>query len=147
DFPRLTQIMTDAMAPIATMIEARDAMRAGMREMVTRQRRAPTGDNVLGRLILQYGDQVADDELVGIGNLLLIAGHETTAQMLGIGTLALLRHPDQLALLRDNPDLVESGIDELVRWVSIPNHGELRTATEDVIVNGTLIARGEQVLV
>jgi cytochrome P450 len=146
DFPRLTQIMTDAMAPIETMIEARDAMRAGMREMVRRQRREP-GDTMLGRIITQYGEAVTDEELVGIGNLLLVAGHETTAQMLGIGTLALLRNPDQLALLRDRPELVESGCDELVRYLSIPNHGELRTATEDVVVNGTLIARGEQVLV
>lgn len=146
DFPRLTQVMTDAMASIETMIQARDAMRAGMREMIGRQRRQP-GDTLLGRLIAGYGDRVTDEELVGIGNLVLIAGHETTAQMLGIGTLALLENPDQLALLRDDPALLESGIDELVRYVSIPNHGEIRTATEDVIVNGTLIARGEQVLV
>jgi cytochrome P450 len=146
DFAGYTRIMTDVMSSLETLIPARNALRAGMRELVEHNRKQP-GDNVLGRIIQAYGASVTDQELVGIGNLLLVAGHETTANMLGIGTLALLRHPEQLALLRDDPNIVERAVDELVRYVSIPNHGEIRTATADVTVNGTLIREGEQVLV
>ncbi|WP_330256495.1 cytochrome P450 [Nocardia sp. NBC_00565] len=146
DFAGLTAIMTDVMSDLETLIPARDALRSGMRELVTRTRTDP-GDTVLGRIITEYRDSVTDEELVGIGNLLLVAGHETTANMLGIGTLALLQHPDQLAMLRDGHVDTDDAIDELVRYVSIPQHGEIRTATQDVIINGTLIRRGEQVLV
>jgi cytochrome P450 len=146
DFPGLTQIMTDVMAPIETLIPARDRMRAEMKALVRRQRREP-GDNMLGRIIDAHGTSVDDDELAGIALLFLIAGHETTANMLGIGTAALLRFPDQLALLRDDDAIVENAVDELVRYVSIPNHGEVRTATDDVWLGDTLIAKGEQLLV
>jgi cytochrome P450 len=146
DFAALTRIMTDVMSSLETLIPARDALRAGMRAHVAACRADPR-DNLLGRVIWRYGSKVTDEELVGIGNLLLVAGHETTANMLGIGTLALLRNPAQLARLRDDPAIVQSAVDELVRYVCIPHHGEIRTATADVLVNGTLIRRGEQVLV
>ncbi len=146
DFPGLTQIMTDVMAPIETLIPARDEMRAEMSALVAAQRKNP-GDNMLGRIIRTHGTEVADDELAGIALLFLIAGHETTANMLGIGTAALLQNPDQLELLRDRDDLVENAVDELVRYVSIPNHGEVRTAVSDVRIGDTLIAQGEQVVI
>ncbi|MGW1108979.1 cytochrome P450 [Streptomyces sp. NPDC002540] len=146
DFPRLTRIMTDVMSDLETLIEARDTLRAGMRELVTHNRQNP-GDNLLGRLIRRHGDNVTDEELVGIGNLLLVAGHETVAHMLGIGTVALLQHPEQLKMLRTGDENVENAIDELVRWVSIPNHGEIRTATDDVTISGARIRKGEHVLV
>jgi cytochrome P450 len=146
DFVALTAIMTDVMSSLETLIPARDALRAGMRAHVVATRADPR-DNLLGRVIRRYGSEVTDEELVGIGNLLLVAGHETTANMLGIGTLALLRNPAQLARLRDDPAIVESAVDELVRYVCIPHHGEIRTATDDVLVSGTVIRRGEQVLV
>ena len=146
DFAGLTRIMTDVMSPLETLIPARDALRAGMRAHVTATRADPR-DNLLGRVIRRHGEEVTDEELVGIGNLLLVAGHETTANMLGIGTLALMRNPAQLARLRDDPAIVPAAVDELVRYVCIPHHGEIRTATADVLVNGTVIRRGEQVLV
>jgi cytochrome P450 len=72
-----------------------------------------------------------DEELVALGTLLLIAGHETTANMLGLGTLLLLRHPDQLALLRDDPGIAERAVEELVRYLSIVHTGITRTAVKD----------------
>ncbi|AJF65996.1 cytochrome P450 [Streptomyces vietnamensis] len=146
DFAGHTRVMTDVMSPLPELIEARDALRAGMREVVRGKRRNP-GDDLLGRVIRESGDSVTDEELVGIGNLLLVAGHETTAHMLGLGVLALLHHPDQADVLRDRPELCDSAIDELVRYVTIPHHGELRTATEDVRVGDVLLRAGEQVLV
>ncbi|MEU1232285.1 cytochrome P450 [Streptomyces sp. NPDC005828] len=146
DFAGYTRIMTDVMSPLPDLIEARDALRAGMREVVRGKRRNP-GDDLLGRVIRESGQSVTDEELVGIGNLLLVAGHETTAHMLGLGVLALLQHPDQANVLRDRPELCDSAIDELVRYITIPHHGELRTATEEVRVGDVLVRAGDQVLV
>ena len=73
---------------------------------------------MLGMLVREHGDDLSTDELIGIADLLLIAGHETTSNMLGLGTLALLRHPDQLALVRDDPAAVGPAVEELLRWLS-----------------------------
>ena len=62
----------------------------------------------------------------GIGNLLLIAGHETTSNMLGLGTLALLRHPEQLAIVRDDPAAAAPAVEELLRWLTIVHSGVVR---------------------
>jgi cytochrome P450 len=146
DFAGHTIVMTDLMATAEQSLAARDAMRGYMRDQVAKHRADP-GDNILGRLIRTYRDEVTDEELVGIGNLLLIAGHETTAMMLGLGTLVLLQHPDQMAMMRDQPSLVPSAVEELLRYTSIANHGAIRTATEDVELSGQLIQKGDAVAV
>lgn len=146
DFAGHTIVMTDLMATAEQSLAARDAMRGYMRQLVARHRKDP-GDTILGRLIRDHGDEVSDEELVGIGNLLLIAGHETTAMMLGLGTLVLLQHPAQLAKMRDDPAAVPAAVEELLRYVSIANHGAIRTATEDIEVGGQLIKKGDAVAV
>ncbi|MCP2242230.1 Cytochrome P450 [Lentzea aerocolonigenes] len=146
DFAGHTVVMTDLMARPEDTLAARDALRGYMRGIVQDRRKNPT-DDVLGRLIRNYGNDVTDEELVGIGNLLLIAGHETTAMMLGLGTLALLQHPEQLAMVRDDPSAVPSAVEELLRYASIANHGAIRTATEDVVIGGRLIQEGDAVAV
>ncbi|EKX68181.1 cytochrome P450 [Streptomyces ipomoeae] len=80
--------------------------------------------------------------------LLLIAGHETTANMIALGTLALLRNPDQLALLRDtdDPKLVSSAVEELLRYLHITHLGRRRAATEDIEIAGQVIKAGEGVV-
>ena len=77
-----------------------------------------------------------DDELIGVAGLLLLAGHETTSNMLGLGTLALLRHPEQLAAVRDDPDAVGPAIEELLRWLSIVHSAIPRITTTEVEVAG-----------
>lgn len=146
DFAQHTLVMTDLAAPAESSLAARDAMRAYMRAMIRRQRQNP-GDNVLGRLIRNHRDNVTDEELVGIGNLLLIAGHETTAMMLGLGTLVLLQHPRQMQMIRDDPSVVPSAVEELLRFASIANHGAIRTATADAEIGGQLIRAGDLVAV
>ena len=89
-----------------------------MASLVARARSHP-GDDILGMLVRDHGAELTDDELIGIAGLLLLAGHETTSNMLGLGTLALLRHPDQLAAVRDDPDAVGPAVEELLRWLSI----------------------------
>ncbi|MEU1252290.1 cytochrome P450 [Streptomyces chartreusis] len=80
--------------------------------------------------------------------LLLIAGHETTANMIALGTLALLQHPDQLALLResDDPGLVASAVEELLRYLHITHLGRRRAVTEDIEIAGQVIKAGEGVI-
>ena len=83
------------------------------------------------------------EELVGVAILLLIAGHETTANMLGLGTFALLQHPDQLAALREGRVDVANAVEELMRYLTVIAFGTTRTAVEDVELGGELIRAGE----
>jgi cytochrome P450 len=116
--------------------------RAYMGDLVDRARIEP-GDDMLGMLIREHGDDVTRAELVGIASLLLIAGHETTANMLGLGTLALLRAPEQLAHVRDDPDAVAPAIEELLRWLSVVHSGIPRTVRQDTTVGGEPVAQGD----
>ncbi|QIS10478.1 cytochrome P450 [Nocardia arthritidis] len=88
---------------------------------------------------------LTEDELAGVGGLLLVAGLDTTANMLALGTLALLRNPEQLALLRADPDLIDGAIEELLRYLSIA-HTIGRAALADVEIAGKVIRAGETVL-
>ncbi|MCE0445232.1 cytochrome P450 [Streptomyces tricolor] len=79
--------------------------------------------------------------------LLLLAGYDTMAQMIGIGTVTLFEHPDQLAELTQNPGLLPGAVEELLRYLSINHAGLPRAATEDVVVGGQQIRAGDGVLV
>ncbi len=83
-----------------------------------------------------------------MGVLMLIAGHETTANMIALGTLALLEHPDQLTLLRetDDPKLVASAVEELLRYLHITHNGRRRVALEDIEIAGQVIRAGEGII-
>jgi cytochrome P450 len=89
--------------------------------------------------------ELSRTEAAQMGVLLLIAGHETTANMIALGTLALLEHPDQLALLRDgdDPALVASAVEELLRYLNITHNGRRRVALEDIEIGGETIRAGE----
>jgi cytochrome P450 len=80
--------------------------------------------------------------------LLLFAGHETTANMIALGTLALLQHPEQLALLRtsDDPRLVASAVEELLRYLNIAHEGKRRAVTEDIEIAGQVLKAGDGVI-
>ena len=116
--------------------------RTYMGELVDRARTEP-GDDMLGMLVREHGDDLARSELIGIASLLLIAGHETTANMLGLGTLALLRAPEQLALVRDEPGAVAPAIEELLRFLSVVHSGIPRTVRHDTTVGDVPVAAGE----
>jgi cytochrome P450 len=108
---------------------------------LVRAKRADPGEDVLSALA---ENDLTDDELAGTGAFLLGAGLDTTANMLGLGTFALLRHPDQLAALRSDPGIVDSSIEELLRFLTI-THTNIRVALEDVEVAGQVIRAGESV--
>jgi cytochrome P450 len=105
------------------------------------------GDDLLGMLIREHGDDVTHDELVGISSLLLVAGHETTANMLALGALTLLHHPDQADAVRRDPDAVAPAVEELMRFLSIIHAAIPRVALIDTELGGQPIAAGELVLV
>jgi cytochrome P450 len=144
EFQRRTRQQIDLSVPLEDRMALARESRAFMREQVARAKAAP-GDDMLGMLVREHGDELSNDELVGIALLLLIAGHETTANMLGLGTLALLCHPDQLARVRDDQASVESAVEELLRWLSIVPQGILRTTTTEVTLAGHTIPAGELV--
>ncbi|MEV4219658.1 cytochrome P450 [Nonomuraea sp. NPDC049725] len=110
--------------------------------LIGRKRAHPEDDLLSG---LAVGGELDDAELTGVAILLLIAGHETTANMLGLGTYALLTNPDQLAAMRDDPSVVDNGVEELLRYLSIIHLGPIRAALEDVEIGGRLIAKGDAV--
>jgi cytochrome P450 len=110
------------------------------------RRRAPQTDLISALVAVEEaGDQLGTDEMLSTVILLLIAGHETTMNLIGNGLLALLRHPDQLALLRTRPDLMPSAVEELLRYDS-PVRRAVRVALEGAIVDGQTVRAGEQVI-
>ncbi|GAB3881755.1 cytochrome P450 [Kibdelosporangium lantanae] len=108
------------------------------------------GDDLLSQLTsrIEQGELTRADA-AQTGVLLLIAGHETTANMIALGTLALLEHPDQLELLRttDDPELVGSAVEELLRYLNITHNGRRRVALADIEVAGQVIRAGEGVII
>jgi cytochrome P450 len=128
-----------------------DESRDYMGDLVQRHRRHP-GDDLLSRLVVKHAssgsaDDLSDDELIGIGNLLLIAGHETTSNMLSLGTLALLRHPEQLALIRDDEAAVPGAVEELLRYLTVVHTALPRVATSAFTIGDTTVAEGDLVAV
>ncbi len=111
------------------------------------ERRSHPGDDLLSGLIAaeEAGETLTEAELRSTTLLLFVAGHETTLNLIGNGTHALLRHPGELARLRDDPSLVAGAVEECLRWDG-PVHLTGRIATEDLDVNGLRVERGQQVM-
>jgi cytochrome P450 len=111
------------------------------------QRRTSLGDDLLSALIQaeEAGDKLTPDELVSMVFLLLVAGHETTVNLISGGTLALLQHPEQLERLRKEPGLIEPAVEELLRYASPVEISTERIAREVITVSGVTIPRGDLV--
>ena len=114
---------------------------------VIQARRLEPRDDLISTLVAteESGDTLTQDELLVMLRLLLIAGNETTTNLIGNGMLALLRHPDQFQKLRDNPDLMETTVEEMLRY-DTPVQLDFRTALEDVEVGGRRITRGQGIM-
>ncbi|MCF6476079.1 cytochrome P450 [Nonomuraea sp. MG754425] len=144
-FQRRTGKVLDISLPADERQAAGLEQRAYMGELVARAQAEP-GEDMLGMLVREHGDDLSAEELAGVGSLLLLAGHETTSNMLGLGTLALLRHPDQLDLLRKEPERIGATVEELLRWLSIVHSGTGKIVTTDVELSGIRIPAGELVV-
>lgn len=115
-------------------------------DLIGRKQRAP-GDDLLSKLVTEHlaaGD-ISHQELVALARLLLMAGHDTTAQTLGLSVLALLQSPDQLDELRREPGLIGPAVSELIRFLSVVPAGA-RAAMADVEVGGVRIRAGEGII-
>ena len=118
-----------------------------LRKLVER-RRADPRDDLITALVRaeEAGDKLSEDELLAMAFLLLVAGHETTVNLIASGTLALLEHPEQMEKLREDPSLIKPAVEELLRYTSPVEMATERYPREDVEISGTRIPRGELVL-
>jgi cytochrome P450 len=128
------------------ILAAAEAFEAYFRELIGRRRRQP-GDDLLTGLIAaeEGGDRLSENELLATGLFLLIAGHETTVNLIGNGTLALLGHREQLERLRGDPALDRNAVDELLRYDS-PVTFTQRITLDDFEVGGVTIPPRQQVI-
>jgi cytochrome P450 len=119
-----------------------------LRAMFEEKRKNPK-DDLISALVQaeEAGDKLSEDELLGMVFLLLIAGHETTVNLIGNGMLALLQHPDQLQKLRNDPSLIKPAVEELLRYDGPVETSTERFAREDVAIGGTVIPKGEMMMV
>jgi pimeloyl-[acyl-carrier protein] synthase len=125
---------------------ARIALSDYFRELIAARRAAPRADLLSGLIAAEEaGDKLHPDELLATCILLLVAGHETTVNLIGNGSLALLRHPDQLRRLRNDPALIGSAVEELLRYDG-PVQRTARIPSEDVTIAGRTIGKGEMVM-
>ena len=126
-------------------VEAAQSELIGYLTELTREKRTSPDDGILSRLA--HEGLLSDEDIASMGRLLLVAGHETTANMTSLSVLALLRNPDQMARLRTaDHEQIRGAVEELLRYLSIVQGGVARVATEDVVVGETVIGAGEGVL-
>jgi cytochrome P450 len=118
-----------------------------LRKLIERRRVEPE-DDLLTALVRaeEAGDKLSEDELLAMAFLLLVAGHETTVNLIASGTLALLEHPEQAEALRRDPSLTKPAVEELLRYTSPVELATERYARENLEIAGTTIPRGELVL-
>ena len=127
-------------------VAARHSLAEYFRGLIAQRRAAPRADMLSGLIAAEEaGDKLNEIELLATCILLLIAGHETTVNLIGNGMLALLRHRDQLRRLQQDPTLIGGAIEELLRYDG-PVQRTARIPSEDVTIGGRTIARGEMVM-
>ena len=126
--------------------QSRDALNQYFSNVIEERRRRPEED-LISRLVQaeEGGEKLSLEEMLSLLRLLLIAGNETTKNLIGNGLLALLRNPGELERLRSEPSLMESAVEEMLRFDS-PVQVDLRTVGENTVVGGTEMSRGQRVL-
>nr|BFD81832.1 cytochrome P450 [Streptomyces sp. Xyl84] len=127
-----------------------DRLAAYLTDLIEDKRCAGPADDLLGALIrttAEDGDRLSPQELRGMAFLLLIAGHETTVNLITNSVHTLLRHPAQLAEVRADPGLVDAVVEETLRYEGPVENATFRYAAEPLEIGGTAIARGEPVLI
>ncbi|MFD7236578.1 cytochrome P450 [Streptomyces syringium] len=135
-------------APPQEKREAAAAVAAYLAELVAAKRQEP-GEDLMSALIRttdEDGDRLSPEELLGMAWILLVAGHETTVNLISNGVLALLTHPDQLADLRADFGLLDNAVEEMLRYDGPVETPTFRFAVEPMDIGGTLIPAGELVL-
>jgi cytochrome P450 len=147
-FQRCSRTLVSTRSTPQDAVAAADELKDYLSRLLERKSAEPA-DDLLSKLVVEQSGTLTRSQIADMALLLLVAGHETTANMIGLGTLTLLQHPDQLAELRatEDPKLVASAVEELLRYLNIVHSGRRRVALEDVEVGGRLIRAGEGVIV
>ncbi|MFE4248192.1 cytochrome P450 [Streptomyces sp. NPDC056910] len=149
DFRRMSNEVvapSDRDGEYATFVE----LAAYLRDLIEDKRASAPADDLLGALIrttAEDGDRLSPDELCAMAFILLIAGHETTVNLIASGVRALLTHPDQLAALRADMTLIGGAVEEMLRYEGPVENATYRFTVEDTEVGGTVIPGGSAVLV
>ena len=148
DFKTWSQVILSSTATMEEYRAAGGAMYSYFTALLADKRAAPA-DDLLSALITarDSGDSLDDPELLAMIFLLLVAGHETTVNLIATGTLGLLTHPSEFARLRADPALLPGAVEELLRYANPLNHATDRYAPEPFDVGGVTIPAGEPVLV
>jgi cytochrome P450 len=148
DFREWSTTVVSNTAPPDVMIAHATAMAGYFRELLAAKRREPA-DDLLSALIAarDLQDSLSEDELVSMAFLLLVAGHETTVNLIASGVLALLLNPGELGRLRADPSLTGDAVEELLRYVAPVSHATFRCAAEPVELGGVRIGPGDAVFV
>ncbi|MET9481953.1 cytochrome P450 [Streptomyces sp. NPDC006638] len=148
-FHRLSKTMVSREVAPAQSVAAVTEMTGYLADLVDRKKADPARD-VLSRLAVeQLGTgRMSREQVAAMGLLLLVAGHETTANMIALGTVVLLENPEQLDRLRaaDDPKAVANAVEELLRHLTIVHSGRRRVAREDLEIGGQLIRAGEGII-
>ncbi|MBC7870368.1 MAG: cytochrome P450 [Chitinophagaceae bacterium] len=148
-FHRWTQVFVSAGTSKNVLVLIPGLMRfmGYLKKLIKERRNHPKDDLITALVQAKEGsDQMTEDEVLAMIFLLLSAGHETTLNLIGSGSLALLEHPDELAKLRTEPALIKTATEELLRFVCPAEMASERYAREDIKIAGTIIPRGELVL-
>jgi cytochrome P450 len=144
-----TRQLADAFDHPGTLKNANEPLQAFydyLLALIERKRREP-GNDLMSHLVQVESHRISERELVAMIFLLITAGHDTTDNLIGNGMCALLTHPEQMALLKGNPALIKTAIEEFLRYYSPFMLATRRWAREEVELNGELIRRGDQVAI
>ncbi|MFJ4091442.1 cytochrome P450 [Kitasatospora sp. NPDC089913] len=147
-FHRWSRVTLDLGLPLEERIAAGRESRAYVAGLVAAKRRSPD-DGMIGMLVREHGNAVSDAELAGVCELLLLAGHVTVSNTIGLGVLALLSHPEQADRLREAPEgdaVLDGAVEELLRYLSVSSTALARTACRDTEIGGVPIKAGDQVV-
>jgi cytochrome P450 len=148
-FQQRSRILVSREQPVEQAIAAHEELVEYL-ERVVADKLAEPADDLLSRLAVEHvtTHELSRREAALMAVLLLIAGHETTANMIALGTVALLEHPDQLAALRDSDDpmVIAGAVEELLRYLTIVHSGRRRTAVEEIEIDGQTIHAGEGIV-
>ncbi|HEV2784612.1 MAG TPA: cytochrome P450 [Actinophytocola sp.] len=149
DFQRLSTARFDLFGGANASLGAISESLTQLLEIVKHQRESP-GDGLFGMLIKEHGHELTDRELAGIADGLLTGGLETTASMLALGAMVLLRHPEAAERMRrgdGGEDTVNRFVEELLRYLTVVQVAFPRFATEDMEIGGVTISAGDVVVV
>lgn len=145
EFQRLSTARFDLFGGANASLGAISESLTYLLDVVKKQRESP-GDGLLGMIVKEHGDEVDDQELAGLADGLLTGGLETTASMLTLGALVLLRDEDSFRLVHDDDEAINGFVEELLRYLTVVQVAFPRFAREDVEIGGTTIAKGDIVI-